>query len=261
MKRTKKVLALLLACALCAALCGCGQSDKYKVVKTLKQQSCYLGFRTGDQVSYYVTGALKVLEADGTIQPIAAKWVGSAGVKFDSDAKALDGAGYIAPRTLIVGVDENAFPLSYQENGTYSGFAVELAQAVCTKLGWQAQFISIQAENAYVELSSGNVDVVWGMALDPESKDYSAYGPFMENDMVLVELSSASGGLKGKTLVTDTSAAALAALDADPTLKEKFGKITRVTGSTQSCFDSLNSGACDVILTGSVAADYYNREG
>ena len=35
-----------------------------------------------------------------------------------------------------------------------------------------AQFISIKAENAYVELSSGNVDVRWGgLTLDPDDDD------------------------------------------------------------------------------------------
>lgn len=258
-KRISRILALALAAALCVSLCACGQSGKYKVVKTLQKQSCYIGFRNDDQTAFYVTSALKVMQADGTVPQLAAKWFGSDSVKLDADSKALDSAGDIVPRTLIVGVDENAFPMSYIENGTYCGFAVELAQALCDKLGWQAKFISIQAENAYVELSSGDVDVVWGMILDPENKDYSVYGPYMENDLVLAALSGSGSRLSGKTLVMDTAASSMAALDAQPALKEKFGKITRLTGGTAAAFASLDSGESDVILTDSIAVDYYNR--
>lgn len=259
MENTKKIIMLLLALALCMGLCACGQSGKYKTVKTLQSQGYYLGFRNDDQLAFYVTAALKVLQADGTVGTLSQKWFGENKVKFDSDAAALDDVGYIAPRTLIVGVDENAFPISSADNGVYSGFDVELAQAVCAKLGWETQFISIQPQNAYVELSSGNVDVAWGgMTLDPKSTQYASFGPYMENDVVVAALSASKGGLSGKTLYMDSSSQSMSILDSDAKLKEKFGQITRRTGGAAELFASLDAGECDLILTNSTAVQYKN---
>ena len=39
--------------------------------------------------------------------------------------------------------DADAFPMSYIEGDSYSGFDVELAREVCSRLGWTAKFISI----------------------------------------------------------------------------------------------------------------------
>lgn len=68
--------------------------------------------------------------------------------------------------------------MSYLDGETYSGFDVELAREVCSRLGWEAKFISIKAENAYVELSSGNIDVAWGgLALAREDVNYEVTSP------------------------------------------------------------------------------------
>ena len=117
----------------------------------------------------------------------------------------LEQVGQAAPRTLLVGVDADAFPMSYIEGDSYSGFDVELAREVCSRLGWTAKFISIKAENAYVELSSGNIDVAWGgLALEREDVKYEVTAPYLTNDIVIVTLAQGGAktpaGLKGDTL-------------------------------------------------------------
>ena len=74
----------------------------------------------------------------------------------------LDALGDIPQRTFIMGSMRSASPMSYADGDGYSGFDVELAQAVCARLGWMLQYQSIANRNAYVELSSGNVDCAWG---------------------------------------------------------------------------------------------------
>ena len=52
--------------------------------------------------------------------------------------------------------------------------------------------ISIKAENAYVELSSGNIDVAWGgLALEREDVKYEVTAPYLTNDIVIVTLAQA----------------------------------------------------------------------
>ena len=43
------------------------------------------------------------------------------------------------PRTFIIGVDINSFPMAYVVDGNYWGFDVRLAMAVCERLGWTLQ--------------------------------------------------------------------------------------------------------------------------
>lgn len=260
MRSLKKVLIPLILAGLLLSLCGCGSGSKrYRIVKTLEKQEYYIGFRNDDSVAYYVTGALQVLQADGTVTKLSQQWFGDDRAQFPSDANGLKNAGKVGARTLLIGVDQNSYPVSFQENGQYSGFDVELAKAVCKKLGWQAKFIPIQPQDAYVELSSGNVDVAWGgLPLDSKDTKYSVIGPYMENEIVIAALSGTSGNMSGKTLVMSVSQNAMDALDANEGIKNKFGKITRLTGDTSACFQSLDAGNCDMIVTDSTAVEYKN---
>ncbi|MFR5420763.1 MAG: transporter substrate-binding domain-containing protein [Oscillospiraceae bacterium] len=228
MKHTKRIAALLLAFALCFS-----QQRKtvgsYRVVKTLGTEQFRIGFRDGDQAAVYVNAALKVLAADGTIHSLALKWFGTDDTTFDSDANALDALGDIPQRTFIMGLNEERFPMSYADGDGYSGFDVELAQAVCARLGWTLQYQPISNQNAYVELSSGNVDCAWGgMVLDQtDSKDsknkkkqkMTLTAPYLENALQLIVRGDSkyrtTGSLKGTTVLLGTDETYMTALSAD----------------------------------------------
>ncbi len=276
MKHTKRIAALLLALALCFSCAACSKTvGSYRVVKTLGTEQFRIGFRDGDQAAVYVNAALKVLAADGTIHSLALKWFGTDDTTFDSDSGALDALGDIPQRTFIMGLNEERFPMSYADGSGYAGFDVELAQAVCQKLGWTVRYQPIPADSAYVELSSGNVDCVWGgMVLDrvnydengkekPEKERIALSEPYLTNELILVtradsKVSSVSR-LKGTTVMLDTDARYMAALQADESLLNRFGQVERVTGGAQQCFDSLNAGECSAIVTDSVALAYYTH--
>jgi polar amino acid transport system substrate-binding protein len=119
-------------------------------------------------------GALSMLIADGTVTNISRKWLDSDPVSLEGNAEALSKKDLKGPekRTVIIGVDENSYPLAFRQDNSYGGFNVELAQAVCDKLGWKATFLSIEPANTFIELSSGDVDVAWNMPMDSDSKDF-----------------------------------------------------------------------------------------
>ena len=219
MKHTKRIAALLLALALCFSCAACSKTvGSYRVVKTLGTEQFRIGFRDGDQAAVYVNAALKVLAADGTIHSLALKWFGTDNTTFDSDANALDALGDIPQRTFILGLNEERFPMSYADGDGYSGFDVELAQAVCARLGWTLQYQPISNQNAYVELSSGNVDCAWGgMVLDQtDSKDsknkkkqkMTLTAPYLENELQLIVRGDSkyrtAGSLKSTTVLLGT---------------------------------------------------------
>ena len=275
MKYSKRIAALLLALALCFSFTACSKTvGSYRVVKTLGTEQFRIGFRDGDQAAVYVNAALKVLAADGTIHSLALKWFGTDNTTFDSDAGALDALGDIPQRTFIMGLNEERFPMSYADGDGYSGFDVELAQAVCARLGWTLQYQSIANRNAYVELSSGNVDCAWGgMVLEQtDSKDsknskkkqkMTLTAPYLENALQLIVRGDSKyrtgSSLKGTTVLLGTDETYMAALSSEEKLMKNFGAAQRVTGGSKACFEALAAGSCAAIVADSAALAYYTH--
>lgn len=163
--------------------------------------------------------------------------------------------------------------MSYADGDGYSGFDVELAQAVCARLGWTLQYQPISNQNAYVELSSGNVDCAWGgMVLDQtDSKDsknkkkqkMTLTAPYLENALQLIVRGDSkyrtTGSLKGTTVLLGTDETYMTALSADEKLLKHFGAAQRVTGGSKACFEALSAGSCAAIVADSTALAYYTH--
>ena len=149
----KRFLCILLVLCMLLPLGGCGRTKfRYGIdtVQVLVQQDYSLAFRNNDPLYFYVTAALSVLAAEGRVDQLAAKWLGSAALNYSRQADALEKLVPPEPQDLIIGLDVNAFPFSYLSNGEYWGLDVELAMAVCEKLGWTLKLQPIEKENVYV---------------------------------------------------------------------------------------------------------------
>ena len=263
----KRLLCILLLLALSLCLCGCGGSAyEVQTVTTMVEQDYSLAFRTGDPTAYYVAAAIEKLNAQGLVDELSSKWFGSRIVTFGKNADALAGLEPSQPRDFIVGVDVNSFPMAYITEGQYWGFDVELAMAVCEELNWNLKVQSIEKENVYIELSSGNIDCAWGgIALNPQEViegKIAQYGPYMHNDIVIAKRGDAfienKYMLANKALAMCSTTEAMEALQADPGIVNRLGQISRLAGGTTECFLYLRQGRCDVILTDTAAIYYFN---
>lgn len=90
--------------------------------------------------------------------------------------------------TLVVGITDYE-PMDYQdENGSWTGFDAEFAQAVAEKLGVEAQFVEIDWDNKFFELESKAIDCIWnGMTITDEVKlNASVSNPYVKNAQVVV---------------------------------------------------------------------------
>lgn len=87
----------------------------------------------------------------------------------DGDAKNIVDKG-----TLVVGITEFK-PMNYMdENGAWTGFDTEFAEAVAAVFGVKAEFREIEWDNKWIELESGNIDCVWnGMTITDEVNENS----------------------------------------------------------------------------------------
>lgn len=256
----KKILSLLLVLCMVLCLCACDSGGKYKSVKTVRDQEYSIGFRNGDSTYHYIDKALRELSYAGTIDDLAAKWFGSKNaVSFPEEKDALAELGYVAPREFIIGVDLDSAPMCFKSGDSYDGFDVELAKAVCDKLGWSLKIQPIHSEKAFVELNSGNIDCAWGgVVLDRSSADYTILVTYMSDKLVLAAKGSGSSSIRDKTLFMGTSQCYLDLMEENTRISNKLGQISRIQGGAQDYLAALDKGECDLVLVTESAVDYFN---
>lgn len=107
----------------------------------------------------------------------------------DTSSTAYSDLAYVQEKgTLVVGMTVYA-PMNYMDdNGNWTGFDTEYAQAVAEELGVDAQFVIIDWDNKWATLKSKKIDVVWnGMTLSDEAKaNASCTNPYVMNAQVVV---------------------------------------------------------------------------
>ena len=89
---------------------------------------------------------------------------------------------------MTIGVT-NYPPMNYMDdNGEWTGFDTEFAQAVGEKLGVDVEFVEISWEAKETELSSKNIDCLWnGMCITEDRKEmWEVTTPYMYNTQAMV---------------------------------------------------------------------------
>lgn len=80
-------------------------------------------------------------------------------------------------------------PMNYEDdNGEMTGFETEFAEAVCEKLGLEAEFQVISWTTKETELNSKNIDCIWnGMTINAERQETMDISiPYMRNKQIMV---------------------------------------------------------------------------
>ena len=80
-------------------------------------------------------------------------------------------------------------PMNYtDENGVFTGFDTELAQAVCAKLGVEPEFVIINWDTKEVALEAKDIDCIWnGLTLNAEREaNMACTKPYVKNAQVVV---------------------------------------------------------------------------
>ena len=160
--------------------------------------------------------------------------------------------------TLIVGFDAEFPPYGYKaDDGSYTGFDLDLAQEVCKRNNWTFKPQPIDWDAKDSELSSGTIDCIWnGFSITDERKDkYTWSKPYIDNKQVIVVKSDAGinnlADLKDKHVETQKDSSALSALQGDnKTIADTFTDLVQIA-DYNTAFNDLQSGACDA-----VAMDY-----
>ena len=174
-------------------------------------------------------------------------------------------------KTFIMGIDPEYPPFSYLgDDGEYTGFDVEVCQAVCDYLGWKLEIFGVNWDEKLIQLDSMECDCVWsGMTILDSMKEagYVISEPYYDNTQVLVVKAdsgfSSSEDLAGKIVAVQLGTSGEALLNGDlADLAASFESVL-TCDSFLKCFTELEGNAVDAVFVDlPVAASYAaNHEG
>lgn len=161
-----------------------------------------------------------------------------------------------ATKKLIVGFDSAYPPYGYVgDDGSYTGFDLELAQEVGKRCDWEVQLEPIDWDAKDTLMNSGAINCIWnGFTIEGREDDYTFSEPYMLNAQVVV-VKKGSGisdlaGLAGKAVITQTDSAAydvLAGEDAaQADVAATFASLETI-GDYNTAFMQLETGAVDAV--------------
>ena len=166
--------------------------------------------------------------------------------------------------TLTVGFDQSYPPYGFVgDDGKFTGFDLDLAQAVCDKNGWELKLSAIDWDAKDALLAQGNINCIWnGFTMEGREADYAFSKPYMHNEQVVVVKKdsgiSSLDDLAGKNVMTQVDSAALDVLEGDQKdLADTFaGGKAQTIGDYNNAFMQLESGAVDAVACDLSIADY-----
>ncbi|MCR5138045.1 MAG: transporter substrate-binding domain-containing protein [Oscillospiraceae bacterium] len=166
---------------------------------------------------------------------------------------------------FIMGIDPEYPPFSYLgDDGEYTGFDVEICQAVCDLLGWKLEIFGVNWDEKLVQLDSMECDCVWsGMTILDSMKEagYQISEPYYDNTQVLVVKAdsgfASSADLAGKDVAVQLGTSGEALLNDDlADLAATFNNVI-TCDSFLKCFTELEGNAVDAVFVDlPVAASY-----
>ena len=166
----------------------------------------------------------------------------------------------LAKKTLVVGLDEAFPPLGFRdETGTIVGFDVELARAVCARLGIELVPQPIAWDEKEQELESGRVDCIWsGFTITPARQArWNFTAPYLGNSQVLVVRADApvSGkkDLAERRIGLQAGSSAVDVLDATPNFKELLAEVVAFK-SIPKALAALEAGQVEAVLMDALMA-------
>ena len=169
---------------------------------------------------------------------------------------------------FVMGIDPEYPPFSYLgDDGSYTGFDVEICQAACDYLGWELEIFGVNWDEKLVQLDSFECDCVWsGMTILDSMKEagYVISAPYYDNTQVLVVKDdsgfNSSEDLAGKLVAVQLGTSGEALLSGDlADLAATFGEVI-TCDSFLKCFTELAGNSVDAVFVDMPVAASYAAE-
>ena len=169
---------------------------------------------------------------------------------------------------FIMGIDPEYPPFSYLgSDGKYTGFDVEVCQAVCDKLGMELEIFEVNWDDKLIQLDAKECDCIWsGMTILDSMKEagYIISAPYYDNTQVLLVKEdsgiTSSADLAGKDVAVQLGTSGDALLQGDlADLAATFNNVI-TCDSFLKCFTELDGNAVDAVFVDYPVAKSYQSE-
>ena len=164
--------------------------------------------------------------------------------------------------TMVIGITDYA-PMNYKdENGKWTGFDTEYAEAVCAKLGVKAEFFVLSDWDQKVnELNAKTIDVVWnGMTImDDLKQSMSISDPYVINAQVIVTKAENASKYTDLESIKDAAIAVETGSAGEECVAE-CSNVTAVAAQSDALLE-VKSGAADVCVIDITMANAMTGEG
>lgn len=164
---------------------------------------------------------------------------------------------------FILGFDASFPPMGYvDDEGNYIGFDLDLAQAVCDKLGVELVLQPIDWDAKELELNGGNIDCIWnGMtATEDRAEAMSLSQSYLKNSQVVCVMDSSElitlADFEGKSVAVQTGSSGAEALEAAEDFSASLKEVVEFPDYAMALMD-LENGNVDGVVIDIIVAQYY----
>ncbi len=161
---------------------------------------------------------------------------------------------------LVIGLDDSFPPMGFRnENNEIVGVDIDMAKAVCDKLGMELKLQSISWASKEQELDSGNIDCIWnGFAYTEErAETMTLSDAYIKSEMYFImkdgtEIKNQKE-LKGKKIGVQSGSVQESDLE-----NSEFGKDVEIIPFSDfvTAFTDLEAGGIDALYTSKVIGNY-----
>lgn len=229
----KRMMSLLLASTMVVSLAGCGSKAEETTAAATEAAA------EAETTAAETEAAAEATEAEAATE---------------ADTAAAGG-------TFTVGFDQDFPPMGFVgDDGEYTGFDLDLAKEVASRLGLEFVPQPIAWDAKDMELESGTIDCVWnGFTINGREDAYTWSEPYMDNSQVFVVAADSGiatlADLAGKIVEVQADSSAEAALKDNAELAGTFGTL-QTTPDYNTAFMDLEMGAVDAIAMDVIVAGY-----
>ncbi len=168
------------------------------------------------------------------------------------------------PETFVLGLDASFPPMGFtDQNNEVIGVDIDLAKAVCEKLGMKFEAKPIEWASKEMELNTGKITCIWnGLTITDERKEaFELSRAYMSNDQVVVVMNDSAikskADLAGKIVAAQADSSGLEALQKDEIFASIKDGAAKEYADYVTAMGDLELGRCDAIVMDSVVANYY----
>lgn len=187
----------------------------------------------------------------------------------DSATKSDNWSTYESEKSITIGFDKTFVPMGFEQtDGSYTGFDIDLANAVFEKYGITVEWQPIDWDLKETELTNGNIDLIWnGYSITDERKDKVLFtNPYMDNQQVLVTKKSSNiskvSDMKDKVLGAQAGSSGYSVFEGQPAFLKDI--VQNNDASQYATFNEalidLKNDRIDGLLIDRVYANYYLQQ-